>query len=439
MVPLDWQVPDPGKDPGVQEDIPTDMKPHPDPTPEMPDTGKDDSGTDDSTVPPIEVNPGDVIFTEILLNPPGASDTELEAVELFNTTDQPIDINGWSLSDKDKDHHLIDAGGPLVVPPKGHLVLSRSADWVGAGVSSYDYSGFVLSNSEDEAVLSAPDGEMIDEVVYVTGTGFPKTDGAALQLDPAHYDHKANDHGDNWCPSTTAQVAPIVDDLLATLGAANHECNACAGGCLDRECGCDACGNPCGGCALGFGCTDAGKCVEVGDECIPKDEQDGGCPGCDCEACVCALDNWCCDVAWDIYCVELCETQCGGPACSDTCLSMDCFFFDRECGPDGCCGSCGSCGSGSFCKEPEGKCQVCTCDAKECGDDGCGKTCGSCTGSLLCHENACVDPGCVPTEVPGCGGCACEDCVCAIDGFCCSNLWDSICVQMCSQDCGQSC
>ena len=46
------------------------------------------------------------------------------------------------------------------------------------------------------------------------------------------------------------------------------------------------------------------------------------------------------------------------------------------------------------------------------------------------------DPGCEPTEASGCGGCLCEDCVCAMDPFCCTSEWDPMCVVRCVDQCG---
>lgn len=38
----------------------------------------------------------------------------------------------------------------------------------------------------------------------------------------------------------------------------------------------------------------------------------GGCASCDCQACVCGLEPYCCDVQWDEICVALCQDSCGG-------------------------------------------------------------------------------------------------------------------------------
>jgi len=77
------------------------------------------------------------------------------------------------------------------------------------------------------------------------------------------------------------------------------------------------------------------------------------------------------------------------------------------------------------------------CDGKECGPDGCGGDCGDCCDGQSCLNGKCLGgPGCEPGDVPGCGGCACEECVCAMDPYCCQVLWDDYCVSECMDQCG---
>ena len=45
--------------------------------------------------------PGDVIITEIFANPNDSFGDRPEFVEIYNTTDQPIDISGWMVRDED--------------------------------------------------------------------------------------------------------------------------------------------------------------------------------------------------------------------------------------------------------------------------------------------------------------------------------------------------
>ena len=44
-----------------------------------------------------------------------------------------------------------------------------------------------------------------------------------------------------------------------------------------------------------------------------------------------------------------------------------------------------------------------------------------------------------PTDVPGCSGGACEDCVGALDPFCIEQAWDALCVEGAQTQCAQAC
>jgi uncharacterized protein (TIGR03382 family) len=77
------------------------------------------------------------------------------------------------------------------------------------------------------------------------------------------------------------------------------------------------------------------------------------------------------------------------------------------------------------------------CVGKACGPDGCGGSCGDCEPDQECNSGGVCygGPGCEPMNTPGCGGCKCEECVCAQDSYCCQWEWDDICVEQCLQDC----
>ena len=78
-----------------------------------------------------------------------------------------------------------------------------------------------------------------------------------------------------------------------------------------------------------------------------------------------------------------------------------------------------------------------SCGDKSCGSDGCGGTCGQCCESQVCENGVCFGgPGCESSESPGCAGCACEECTCDLDPYCCQVQWDDLCVEECVDQCG---
>ncbi|MGB0591278.1 MAG: cupredoxin domain-containing protein [Myxococcota bacterium] len=260
---------------------------------------------------------------------------------------------------------------------------------------------------------------------------------------------------------------------------------------------CDSCGD--GECSLGEDCEscdeDCGGCPECGDAACTGDENCGTCPddcggpcsegsccepngspGCedaDVNACVCALDGACCDVAWDALCVlfaveycelgEQCDFVCGDGTCDagescDSC-SEDCGACgtcgDSVCDPDENCASCAAdCGAceGSCCEAHDGPgCEddsiaLCVCDI---GDPWCCEV----EWDGLCVEVAKAGCGACEPELPagfccdahgglGCDDPAVEECVCAAQPFCCNGKWDEFCAEAaatCGAECGESC
>jgi hypothetical protein len=76
------------------------------------------------------------------------------------------------------------------------------------------------------------------------------------------------------------------------------------------------------------------------------------------------------------------------------------------------------------------------CTNSECGPDGCFGSCGDCSAPAECYDGQCfANDGCTPTYLKGCGGCVCEECVCAADSWCCEVAWDEACVNRCDVEC----
>ncbi len=158
-----------------------------------------------------------VIVNEIIQNPSAVSDANGEWFELFNNTNADIDIEGWRISDDDNDSHLINNGGPLLIPANGYIVLGRNINsGTNGGVTvAYAYSGITLANGSDELVLQDGGSVEIDRVEWDNGATFPDPNGASMSLSDPTLD---NNIGANWCTSTSAFGAGD----LGTPGAINN-------------------------------------------------------------------------------------------------------------------------------------------------------------------------------------------------------------------------
>lgn len=165
---------------------------------------------------------GAVLICEIHKDPSAVSDSKGEWIEFYNTTAQPIDIEGWVLSDLGSDATVLDHGGAgIVVPARGYAVVARELDTAqNGGVTAVAaYSQFTLSNGDDEVVLSRPNGLLVDEVRY-DDASWPDTAGATLQLSNIRLGPLWNDDPMHWCAGSQAYG----DGDLGTPGAKNDDC-----------------------------------------------------------------------------------------------------------------------------------------------------------------------------------------------------------------------
>jgi hypothetical protein len=172
----------------------------------------------------VVVEPGDVVFSEMMVNPQVVDDELGEWVELYNTSGSALDIGGYSLRDDDVDEWVL--AGPLVVAAHDYVVLCADIDpGENGGVPCDGYflrdfrgGGLALANGEDELVLTRPDGLEIDWLHY-DDTWYVLA--VALGLDPSQLDGTVNDDPTWWCDQVT--ITPPMTEP-GTPGAPNDPC-----------------------------------------------------------------------------------------------------------------------------------------------------------------------------------------------------------------------
>ena len=115
---------------------------------------------------PLPLLSAGVVINEVLANEPG-SDPAGEFVELVNTSTDPVDLQGWTLSDDQAVRHVFAA--PAVLPPGGAAVVFGDESSVGQ---------LALGNSGDTVVLADPNGRTVSVVPY--GRGLADRDGVSM-------------------------------------------------------------------------------------------------------------------------------------------------------------------------------------------------------------------------------------------------------------------
>lgn len=168
-------------------------------------------------------NFGDLLITEIMYDPDALSDTEGEWLEVYNNTDETVNLNDLILRRGSNDAtHQISTDIELL--PGEYAVLGRTA----TATDNVDYvygSSISLPNAGEELILNTygtdgTDGFIIFSVNY-EADGFPSgTAGSSLQLSQGITNASQAMLGTNWCESTQMYNT----DDYGTPGAVNDIC-----------------------------------------------------------------------------------------------------------------------------------------------------------------------------------------------------------------------
>ena len=165
--------------------------------------------------------PGDLIFTEFMVNPEVVHDHNGEWVELYNTSGRTLDLATYSFHDDNLDYWVFDAS--ILVAPGDYVVLCANPyptqnggvpcdGWfkrspMGTTPTSglgHGY-GVAIANNDDELTLTSPAGLNIDLFDYNDTDSDPIEAGMSFGLDPSCLDGVCNDDINNWCVQTTIQ------------------------------------------------------------------------------------------------------------------------------------------------------------------------------------------------------------------------------------------
>ena len=146
-----------------------------------------------------------------------------EWIELYNRSDQTIDLSGWAFQDAIRFDFPM---GTLLAPNQYLVVASDAADLAARhpGINVIGEFSGQLSDSDERIQLLDARRNLADEVHYFDGGRWPESPdggGASLELRDPHAD---NSHGEVWSASDetmrstwnhfsyTRTIAPIVHD-----------------------------------------------------------------------------------------------------------------------------------------------------------------------------------------------------------------------------------
>ncbi len=147
---------------------------------------------------------GEILITEIMVNPEAVSDANGEWFEIWNATDHDLQLNGLTLKDAGSNQHVMTSTEKLVLPAKSYWVLARNGEVLtnGGVVVNYIYQNFTLGNTSDQIIITVTDETLVDQVSY--GSGWLVVSGSSMELHPDYQTFSGNDQPEHWLPAKIA-------------------------------------------------------------------------------------------------------------------------------------------------------------------------------------------------------------------------------------------
>jgi len=164
--------------------------------------------------PATPARPGQLVITEIMVDPKTLSDTDGEWFELQNTTDTVLDVQGCTIDDGGKEPRPVSTR--LIVQPHGLLTIARHDQ---PGFTPSYVASISLGNAADSLAVQCGD-VLIDRVSYDKAQDFPLIPGASMSLDANQTTEMLNDLPSAWCPARLSYGPE-----LGTPGEPNPPCD----------------------------------------------------------------------------------------------------------------------------------------------------------------------------------------------------------------------
>jgi hypothetical protein len=163
---------------------------------------------------------GDLVITEIMMNPFLAADASAEWFELYNNTTNSINLNGLYVRDN-ASVQVFTVTTNLIVGAGEYVSFARTANTAtnGGFVPDYDYvNTFALNDTTDSIILQAgAGGTELDRIIYDTTWTRPVGRSAELSRNAINLN---NNDPTLWCESFT----PLPSGDYGSPGAQNRFC-----------------------------------------------------------------------------------------------------------------------------------------------------------------------------------------------------------------------
>jgi len=149
---------------------------------------------------------GDLVITEIMVDPSDCDDAISEYIEMKNTTDRWVNINGMVIRDNGNEYQITE---DILASPDS-LILGRINSTEDCYLLAADFLyDLQWNNGDGDLVEIVNTNGPLDTVDY---SNWSIPTGASLSLDPANIDVTSNDNENSWCAASEA-IANEYEDM----------------------------------------------------------------------------------------------------------------------------------------------------------------------------------------------------------------------------------
>jgi len=148
---------------------------------------------DAAPVLPTPARAGDLVISELMVDPKTSTDNEGEWLELYNASGKELELRGCELDDGSKTPHAL--AQSVRIGSAAYLTLARHP---APGFTPGAVVALSLSNNMDSVAVRCG-GVEIDRVSYDGRAGSELHSGASLALDPGSLGATQNDAPSAWC------------------------------------------------------------------------------------------------------------------------------------------------------------------------------------------------------------------------------------------------
>lgn len=163
-----------------------------------------------------------ILITEIMYNPPESGQDSLEYLELYNNSDAPVDLTGWTFSEG-----LTFTFPNMTMQPGEYLTLCVNEvafkNIYGDNIAVLQWEARALVNGGELLEISDAEGNVITSVDYKSGSGgwYTEADGNGTSIELCNFEGNPNNK-ENWRPSENSLGVVINEnEMFGTPGSEN--------------------------------------------------------------------------------------------------------------------------------------------------------------------------------------------------------------------------